>query len=271
MTSQSQSDRAFAEEDTIEAKAFLDLHTITPQSLVDQEKFASIQIGKGCAISLPDAPAIGLNRIVGVNSLDDLEAAYEWMSKKVGRRYLQLNAEAVAQTTRDWILKRGLVPEGNGWAKLRRTAPADPIDHAGDVTTRQADLRDAAIFGKMMCSGFGFPAKLEPLWSSIVGKAGWTCFFAELDDIPISTGAMYTSGGWAWLGGGTTVPKYRNRGAQKAVIAARVNEGAKQGVQTFVVETAQPSAGERNISHANLVAMGFAEIYTRMNYRFPDR
>lgn len=271
MTSQSQSELPFAEEDIIEAKAFLDLRVITPQWLIDREEFASIQIGRGCAISLPDAPAIGLNRIVGVYALDELDTAYEWMSKKAGRRYLQLNAEAVAQTTQDWILKRGLLPDGNGWAKLRRAAPAHPIEHAGDVTTRQVELKEAFMFGKMMCSGFGFPAKLEPLWSSVVGKSGWTCFFAELDGIPISTGAMYASGGWAWLGGGTTVPEFRNRGAQKAVIAARLNEGAKQGVQTFVVETAQPSTGERNISHANLVAMGFAETYTRMNYRFSDR
>jgi len=270
MTSQSQSDRSFAEEDTIEAKAFLDLHAITPKSLADQEHFASIAIGRGCAISLPDAPAIGLNRIVGVNSLDELDAAYEWMSKKAGRRYLQLNPQAVAQTTRDWILRRGLVPEGNGWAKLRRTAPADPIDRAGGIATRQVELDEASVFGKMMCSGFGFPAKLEPLWSSVVGKPGWSCFFAELDGGPISTGAMFASGGWAWLGGGTTVPKFRNRGAQKAVIAARLNEGVKQGVQTFVVETAEPSLGERNISLANLAAMGFAKIYTRMNYRFPN-
>ena len=84
-----------------------------------------------------------------------------------------------------------------------------------------------------------------------------------------ATGAMYASDAWAWLGGGATVPEFRNRGAQKALIAARVNEGAIHGVKTFVVETAEPSAGTKNISHENLVAMGFARVYTRMNFRFP--
>jgi hypothetical protein len=270
MAHQSTSRRTAAEEDLIEAKAFINLYSVAPQSLLDQAHFSCMKIGAGCAISLPSAPAIGLNRIVGLSSLDELEAAYGWMSRKVGRRYLQLNAEWLGQDTRDWIGHRGLIPEGNGWSKLRLSAPDAPLGQAGDATTRQVKIGEAETFGRMMCAGFGFPANLAPLWSSIVGKEGWTCFFAELDGRPISTGAMYASGGWAWLGGGTTVPEFRNRGAQKALIAARVNEGINKGVETFVVETAQPSAGELNISHANLVAMGFDQIHTRANYRFHD-
>jgi hypothetical protein len=122
----------------------------------------------------------------------------------------------------------------------------------------------------MMCAGFNFPANLMALWSAIVGKEGWSCFFAELNGSTIATGAIYISDGWAWLGGGATVPEFRNRGAQKALIAARLNEGAIQGVKSFVVETAQPTASDPNISHANLIATGFEQIYTRMNYRFSD-
>jgi hypothetical protein len=192
------------------------------------------------------------------------------MGRKSGRRYLQMNGAITPRQTHDWIRNRGLVLEGNGWAKLRRTVPSTPLIHSGEVATRQVKVTEAEIFGSMMCAGFSFPASLIPLWSAIVGKEGWTCFFAELNGKPIATGAMYASNGHAWLGGGTTVPEFRNRGAQKALITARLNQGARQGVRTFVVETAQPSAVEPNISHANLIGAGFEQIYTRMNYRFPD-
>lgn len=258
------------EEDIIEVRAFVDLFMIAPQTVVDEAEFCCMQLGAGCAISLPSAPAIGLNRILGLAALDDVEKAYEWMTKKTGRRYLQLNTDVVPLQVLDWIRTRGLFPEGNGWAKLRRAAPAAPLAHAGEVTTREVNIDEAEIFGSMMCAGFNFPEKLIPLWSAIVGKEGWTCFFAELGGKPIATGAMYASGNFAWLGGGATVPEFRNRGAQKALIAARLNHGARQGVQTFVVETAQPSAQEPNISHANLIATGFEQIYSRVNYRFTD-
>ncbi|MBY5585693.1 GNAT family N-acetyltransferase [Rhizobium leguminosarum] len=266
----SASRQAVPEEDITEAKAFIDLFMIAPQTLADQAEFRCMQLAAGCAISLPSAPAIGLNRVLGIAALEDLDTAFEWMSKKAGRRYLQMNASSAPQQTHDWIRKRGLVPQGNGWAKLRRTAPSTPLIHSGEVATRQVKVTEAEIFGAMMCAGFNFPANLTPLWSAIVGKDGWTCFFAELDGRPIATGAMYAADGRAWLGGGATVPEFRNRGAQKALITARLNQGISQGVQTFVVETAQPSAAEPNISHANLIVAGFEQIYTRMNYRFPD-
>lgn len=260
-----------AEEDIIEAKAFIDLFKVAPQTLVDQAHFDCVPLGEGCAISLPSAPAMGLNRILGLRSIDELNTAYDWMSKKHGRRYLQLNAEAASAKTREWIEIRGLSAHGSGWAKLRREAPLAPMSCNGDVLPRKVRSDEAESFGAMMCAGFGFPESLTPLWSAIVGKNGWTCFFGELNGEPIATAAMYASDGWAWLGGGTTAPQFRNRGAQKALITARLNEGAAQEVKTFVVETAQPSAGGTNISHANLLATGFKQVYTRMNYLLPER
>lgn len=41
---------------------------------------------------------------------------------------------------------------------------------------------------------------------------------------------MYAADGRAWLGGGATVPEFRNRGAQKALITARLNQGISQSV-----------------------------------------
>lgn len=126
---------AVPEEDVIEAKAFVDLFMIASQTLVDQAQFCCMQLGAGCAISLPSAPAIGLNRILGIAEPDDLDAAYAWMSKKAGRRYLQIDPDAVPPRTRDWIRENSLFPEGNGWAKLRRAAPTVPLPHVGDITT----------------------------------------------------------------------------------------------------------------------------------------
>ena len=77
---------------------------------------------------------------------------------------------------------------------------------------------------------------------------------------------MFASGSFAWLGGGTTVPSFRNRGAQKALIQARLEEGAARGVSTFVVETEVPSAKKASISNDNLAKMGFVHIYNRRNF-----
>ena len=69
------------EEDIIEVRAFIDLFMIAPQTVVDEAKFCCMQLGAGCAISLPAAPAIGLNRILGLATLDDVEKAYDFFRK----------------------------------------------------------------------------------------------------------------------------------------------------------------------------------------------
>ena len=54
------------------AKAFVDLHRLSPEHLRDEEQFECLPINGGCAISLPNAPAIGLNRVLGLGAVEDL-------------------------------------------------------------------------------------------------------------------------------------------------------------------------------------------------------
>lgn len=262
------SERAFpTNEDAIEAQAFVDLHRLSPREFREEQQFECLPIKGGCAISLPNAPAIGLNRILGLGSVVLLDEAYDWMRAKAGRRFLQINVDAVSGEVRDWIRARDLKEHGAGWAKLTCNAPSNSLDSRNRIRTRRVTFDEAALFGRMMCEGFNFPAALTCLWSAIVGQDGWSCFFALDNDTPIGTGAMFVSDGWAWLGGGTTLPEFRNRGVQKALIQARLDDGIAKSVSTFVVETEVPSTDKPNISFGNLRRMGFEHAYDRKNYR----
>ncbi|MDQ0560211.1 hypothetical protein QO004_001993 [Rhizobium mesoamericanum] len=256
-----------AKEDAIEVKAFLDLHRLSPEHLRHEEQFECLPINGGCAISLPNAPSIGLNRVLGLGSVEDLDKAYNWMRLKAGNRFLQLNVDAASDEVRNWIQTKDLYEHGRGWAKLTRSVPFSRIELPGRVRTRAVKVDEAALFGSMMCKGFGFPLALASLWSAIVAKEGWSCFLALDGETPIGTGAIYVSGSYAWLGGGTTLPEFRNRGVQKALIQIRTDHGITKGVSTFVVETEVPSLGKPNISYENLRKMGFRHAYTRKNFK----
>jgi hypothetical protein len=266
LNSPSSDQPCLTKEDAIEAKAFIDLHQAARGRLADDERFGCIAINGGCAISLPSAPAIGLNRILGLTTSEDLDEAYSWMSGRAGKRFLQVNTDAASDEVKHWIRSKGFVPHGPGWAKLSRSANAVSLPSPGLVETRKVRSDEAEVFGAMMCAGFGFPERLTALWAAIVGRDGWSCFYALDGDTPVGTGAMFSSGSFAWLGGGTTVPSFRNRGAQKALIQARLEDGAARSVSTFVVETEVPSADKASISNANLVKMGFVHVYNRSNF-----
>lgn len=189
------------------------------------------------------------------------------MRGKAGNRFVQLNVDAASEEVRNWIQTKDLHEHGPGWAKLTRSASSSSLESPGRVHTRRVKVDEALLFGSMMCKGFNFPLTLVSLWSAIVGKEGWSCFFALDGETPIGIGAIYVSGTFAWLGGGTTLPEFRNPSVQKALIQIRTDYGITQGVSTFVVETEVPSLGKPNISYENLRKMGFQRAYNRKNFK----
>lgn len=262
--------RAIPREEAIEVQAFLDLFRSAPRSMIDWDGLAFASIADGGAVSLPFAPAIGLNRVLGLRDAGSLETALLWFAGRGGTRHLQIDENSASTDVLRWISDRGLKTNGPNWVKLTRPASVSPLRHSGAVEVRLAGAVQAELFGELMCRGFGFPPSLAPLWSAIVGKAGWSCHLAYIDDTPVGSGIMYAAGGYAWLGGGTTIADYRNRGVQSALINDRLKIGTERGVTVFAVETAEPEAGKSRVSYDNLVKAGFKPVYTRQNYLIED-
>lgn len=258
--------QAIPREEAIEVQAFLNLFHLAPKAMVDHDQLAFAPIGDGCVVSLPFAPAIGLNRVLGVTDVQDLDRALTWFAGRGGARHLQINRSQATAEVLQWISDRGLRQLDGSWTKLSRQAHASPMPWTSPVKIRVAGKSEISLFGELMCLGFGFPQKLAPLWSSLVGKQGWSCHIAYWDDIPVGTAAMYVADGYAWLGGGTTLPEYRGRGVQGALICDRLNVGAQLGVGVFAVETAEPAPGKNRTSYDNLLRRGFEPLYTRENF-----
>ena len=78
--------------------------------------------------------------------------------------------------------------------------------------------------------------------------------------------ALRVSGGVGWLGIGATRPEHRGRGAQSALLAARIAAGLARGVEGFTTETGRPLPGEAGPSFANIKRAGFRIAYDRPNW-----
>ena len=131
---------------------------------------------------------------------------------------------------------------------------------------RTATPRDAAPIARVVCAAFGMPAALEPWFAALVGRPGWTFVVAELDDRVAATGAVFVDGSTAWLGVGATLADYRKRGAQSALLAARIEIAADSGCAVIATETGESIAGEANPSLGNIRRAGFVQVCSRLNY-----
>jgi hypothetical protein len=90
---------------------------------------------------------------------------------------------------------------------------------------------------------------------------GARLFFAEADGRPIATGIMYLSGGIAHLAGASTIRSARKRGAQSALLSARLRTAAALGCDLAMMGALPGSGSQRNAERN-----GFRIAYTRVKW-----
>jgi GNAT superfamily N-acetyltransferase len=252
--------------DSIEARAMADMYAAAPRALaLRAETFAGATL-----LLAPRIPVSYFNRAIGLGVfepateplLDELLENYAGASDF----WLHLNPAAKPVQIKDWLAARRLAPPPRrSWAKFLR-GPEPYSAPATTVAVRSAEPRDAAAVARIACAAFGMPPALEPWLAALVGRRGWRFVVAEIDGRTVATGAAFVEGATAWLGVGATLGEYRNRGAQGALLAARVALAADAGCSVLATETGESIAGEVNPSLNNIRRAGFVQVCSRLNY-----
>jgi GNAT superfamily N-acetyltransferase len=218
------------------------------------------EAGEAIAVRLAKLPDVTeLNRVIGLSSLeelDELEALYDG-----GRFAISLDPESGLDGS---LAERGFVA-GYPWQKFERGA--DPLEARTELSVEGP--REAADFGAAFAGGFGLPHFMGAWSSRLIGRPGWHCFVAYDGDEPSGAGALFVSGSAGWLGLGATLPDKRGRGAQGAILAARINRAADLGLDLLVTETGVPREDGPGPSYRNILRAGFRKAYVRPNYMRP--
>jgi len=138
-------------------------------------------------------------------------------------------------------------------------------EHIGDGSPPEVDIAVDPLEGTELCA-FGLPNAIAPWLAALPGRSGWICAMAFAGEHPVAAGAAYVSGEYAWLGFGATKVAHRSRGAQRALLARRLDEAAARGVRVAVTETGERVPGKPSNSYRNILRAGFAEAYLRANF-----
>jgi hypothetical protein len=229
--------------------------------------------GCGTILQAPKFDVLILNRAFGIG-IEPPSSERE--IRRTVRRFLdagtrnfgiQLSPESQPALVVDWVRSCGLQLR-DAWAKVYRAAgPAVAADT--DLRIDVATEPQAEFFGGLACQGFGMPAVLSPLMSAAVGRPGWRHYIAWSGDETAAVAALFMHGDVGWLGVAATLPPYRRRGAQSALMARRLRDGAASGCRWFVTETSQDRPEKPNSSYRNMKRAGFVDAYHRPNYMLP--
>lgn len=225
---------------------------------------AALSIAGGVAVFagaeslLTQAFAVGLGAPAGEPELDQIENFYR-----------ERGAASIIHVT-PWTDPKLLAAMGaRGYAIhefenifVRPVTDADAVAVPSDVRVEVITPEQHDTWIAIGSEGFAteeLPAAvLAEVIRPFVRVPTMRCYLAFVDGEPAATGAASFHDGIVGLFGAATLPRFRNRGAQTALVQRRLADGVAEGCTQALVTTAPGSA-----SHRNVVRRGFELAYTR--------
>ncbi len=166
-----------------------------------------------------------------------------------------------------WLRAHGLAPAARD-VRLWRTVD-DPSSVVSDLRIRVIGPERAAVFTDLSLAGFPAGRPLAAGLAAQVGRPEWLHYLAFDGDTSVATAALFVHEDTAWLGWAYTLPAYRGRGAQSALLARRIADAGARGCTLVVADTGEDTPEQPNPSYRNMLRLGFAHAYTKLIYRIP--
>jgi GNAT superfamily N-acetyltransferase len=206
---------------------------------------------------------LGLTQAVDAAVLDEIDAFFA----DAGVRYW-IGVSPYARRRLPTLLRLRGFEVDYAWAKFGRST-ADPPEASTELRVDEIGPGHAAELARVVAAGFGMPAGAAGLLLGAPERLH--CFLAFDGDEPVAGAILHAAGRVGWLGAGATLPEHRGRGAQSALLAARVRRAGELGCATVTTETGELVPDRPSASYRNIVRAGFQELYVRPNLLSPER
>lgn len=136
--------------------------------------------------------------------------------------------------------------------------------HETSVQVRIAGEAEQDLWARTLAAGWkdivDMP-DLTDLMRASASRKGFLPFLGELDGRPVAAGGMAIHDGVALLAGASTIPEWRHRGAQGALLQGRLDYAERSGCDLAMIGAEPGSASQRNAER-----QGFRIAYTRIKW-----
>ncbi len=204
------------------------------------------------------AVGLGINRPVMPDDLDNIEAFYQGLGIPARMDLCPFADVSMC----DALGRRGYRIE-RFFTKYVCIPGEIPLDTA--IETAPVAAKDIDLWALTAARGFTGQERLPlgdfnfPLARLALRRPGVTGFLAYIGGEPAAAAALCIRAGLATLFSASTRAAYRGRGAQTALLAARLHFAAEAGCDLATTSTLPGAASARNVERA-----GFRVAYTRM-------
>ena len=216
----------------------------------------------GAASPLTQTFGLGIFEPFLAREFDQVE---EFFAKRNAPTFHEVSSFASPETV-NLLSHRGYAPIESSTVLIRPTSGATEAD-SGVVAAHSIREAEVSVWCRIAAQAWGSESAelgtlLETLGPVVARARGVTCFLAELDGEPIAAAALNMTNGVALLAGAATISTARRRGAQRALLQARLAFAAARGIDLAMVVTQPGSASQRNA-----LRQGFRPVYTRAKWQ----
>jgi GNAT superfamily N-acetyltransferase len=189
----------------------------------------------------------GLDRLIELFAAEGVRRFFVWLSPGPDM-----------DRVRGWLKQRGLSrPRWTAYPTLCREGHA-PVQFRTDLAIREVNMAEIAAAHEQLG---------ETLWPEYARSAGRDNFFHYMafdGTRPVAVAALCMFEDLGYLTAARTAESHRKRGAQQALIAARIKQAERLGCPILVSETLTM------LEHSlrNLQRAGFREVYEKEVYEW---
>jgi GNAT superfamily N-acetyltransferase len=256
----------------VEAAAYAALWQAAPESARRDGIEVRTVAGAVCTAVAAAPGNTMINRVTGLGlqgtpsgaALDEIDAFF----RAAGTRYAIAVSPLAAPGLREQLAARGF-EEGYAWMKFRRgVEPAPQVET--ELRVEEIGPERGEAFGSVVARGYGMPESAAAWLGAATTAPGFRVFLAFDRDEPAGAAGLFVGDGIGWLGLAGTLPEHRRKGAQGALLSARIRAAAAAGVTQLATETGERLPDRPSNSYRNLLRTGFQEQYVRPNYLSPS-
>ncbi len=256
----------------VEACAWEDHYRAAPDYISWEQGLQIDRLGSAIVLSLPRSDDPFYSRLIGLGLVEPVtESMLDELMAFIFDTGTRCFTVHVCPTTQpeyihDWLRERGFWLQDRHAKFYRGDEP--PQEVFSDLRIEQTGPDYADAFAYVVTQSFGISDYIHPWMCAAVGRPNWRHYVAWDGDQPAAAGALYICDDVGWLGHGSTLPGFRRRGAQGAILSRRIRDGIAHGCKWFVTDTGEDTPETPNQSFRNMQRSGFRLGYYRWNYIF---
>lgn len=232
--------------------------------------FEAAEVGRALVLrSEAVRSSVLFNRVIGAGAGEEITTA---LLDQIAQHYagmrtpwaIEVSAPVDSETFRGWLKERRM-RRGLPTALLMRSC-TDVPDVATDLRVEQTGAEFSSECTAIWTEVFRLAAPVQALLAHASSQPGFRQWVAFDGDRPVACSLSHLAGETAWLGWSATLETHRGRGAQNALLAARIRDAGHAGCSWVTSETAMGTPEQPDPSYRNVLRFGFRLAYQRYMY-----